>query len=31
VLGLLFVVCVLLPDQIAPYPANPDLGDPDQI
>jgi peptide/nickel transport system permease protein len=31
VLGLLFVVCVLLPDQIAPYPANPDLGDPDVL
>jgi peptide/nickel transport system permease protein len=31
VLSLLFVVCVLLPDQIAPYPANPDLGDPDVL
>lgn len=31
VLALLFVVCVLLPDQIAPYPANPDLGDPDVL
>jgi peptide/nickel transport system permease protein len=28
VLGLLFIVCVLLADVIAPYPANPDLGDP---
>jgi len=27
VLGLLFIVCVLLADVIAPYPANPDLGD----
>jgi peptide/nickel transport system permease protein len=31
VLGLLFVVCVLLPDVIAPYPANPDLSDPDVL
>jgi peptide/nickel transport system permease protein len=31
VLGLLFVVCVLLPDVISPYPANPDLGDPDVL
>jgi peptide/nickel transport system permease protein len=31
VLGLLFVVCVLVPDLIAPYPANPDLSDPDVL
>jgi peptide/nickel transport system permease protein len=31
VLGLLFILCVLLPDVIAPYPANPDLGDPDVL
>jgi peptide/nickel transport system permease protein len=31
VLGLLFVVCVLLADVIAPYPANPDLGDPEVL
>jgi peptide/nickel transport system permease protein len=30
-LALLFVVCVLLPSQVAPYPANPDLSDPNVL